>query len=474
MASRHRPFSPNPLVSLIFDRAQEAGDLPAVTDGRGTWGYRHLATESERLAREIPQATPAGEPLAILMGPDADAIVALLAAAAAGRACLLIANNAPSSERNVLLRNAGARFVVLPGSSPAQIVPSARLQTGKPAGSALDPHPISPVAGLLQVTSGSLGEPRLAVRSWGGVCAEVEAIRQTLGLTAEDRIVCASSIAHSYGLIGGVLAPLLAGAHVFLADPTDDARTVLDAGPTVLFALAGTYERLLQATEGYEPLRSVRWALSAGAPLPPGLFERFHHQANLSIRQDYGTTETGTISIDSDPEVDPDSVGRPLRHVEVCIAPEAGAPLAPGEQGEICVRSASVARGYLGVEGTSTCVNPDGWYHTGDLGSVDAEGRLHVGRRLRPPLLLNEQSVSPDAVEAELLRIPGVREAAVAARSREGGPCVSITVAGEVSPGEVERWWREHVPSGELPVRVDVRDSLPRSPAGKVLHRYLR
>jgi long-chain acyl-CoA synthetase len=213
---------------------------------------------------------------------------------------------------------------------------------------------------------------------------------------------------------------------------------------------------------------SVRVALSAGAPLPEGLFDRFDEQFGLPIRQDYGTTETGTIALDVGEGADPTSVGRLLPHLEVRIGPEGGS------EGEIAVRGNAVAQGYV-VEGRLVpCTDDNGWYHTLDLGSLGNGGRLRLVGRERPGITIGGVTVDPAGVEAAVLAVPGTREAVALQVPTPEGQALKLVVTGDVRLQDLLRWSKDHLAGLGGHVLVELRQDLPRSPAGKLLRKYLQ
>jgi long-chain acyl-CoA synthetase len=159
----------------------------------------------------------------------------------------------------------------------------------------------------------------------------------------------------------------------------------------------------------------------------------------------------------------------------VRLTPPAHIPLEGDEQGEIQVRSEATARGYLADGVITPCHDGDGWYGTRDAGRRDEQNRLWVGRRLRDPIVVGDVSVRPETVERALAAMPGVREViAVPARDEHGQPALKVVVvAPETHVADIRSWCRDRLPAGAEPTFVELRDELPRSPAGKILLKYL-
>jgi long-chain acyl-CoA synthetase len=428
-----------------------------------------------------------GEPVAIIMAPEAEAVCTLLATASLGSPAILVPASLRRDELVAMLRDSAARWLFVPPRlSPAMDL---HLDLGQVSGSgwvrlsrhssrtgALARAVLPEDAFICQLTSGSMGSSRLAVRTLEGVLLELHAVIDRVSLDAADQMLCASSIAHSYGLIGGVLAPLLVGAPVAVVG---DARQACAAAevvdPSVIFGLASTYRSMVMEGVDKASLSRTRFALSAGAPLPPDLFRAFHEQFGFPIRQDYGTTETGTIAIDTSLDVTEGCVGKPLSHLELRLKAPFNVPLGPREEGEIQLRSPSVAVGYLTPRGLQPVVDGNGWYHTKDAGWFDASGRLWVGRRIRDSVVVRGTEVRLETIEEAIRQLPGVQEVvAYAADLGDGQAGIkAVVVAPDLDVSAVRQWCLDHLPPWQCPTHIELRPELPRSPAGKILQKYL-
>jgi acyl-CoA synthetase (AMP-forming)/AMP-acid ligase II len=451
----------------IGRQANASSDAPAISTPDRTVSYRQLAHHAGTVAQRLAATNlAAGEPVGIVMTSTPGAAARLLGTSLSGHPAVLLPPSMPESERVGLLDLAGVRVLLPETEDEAPIF--------RPGSTQDVTAELPPDGFICQLTSGSLGPSRLALRTDAAVAAEMEAVRQRLQLGPDDRVLCASSIAHSYGLIGGLLTPLSVAARVGLAADADQA-VVLTASfrPTVIVGLAATYRAMLTSSLSPDALSSTRLTLSAGAPLAPELFGAFHDRFGLPIRQDYGTTETGTISVDTSREVLPGCAGEPLAHMEVQLASPQDIPLEGAEQGEILVRSSAVAAGYLWDGAVRSALDSAGWYHTTDAGWIDEAGRLWVGRRLRKPIVFAGLKVYPDEAERAIQALPGVLEAVVLPAAGPNGPAIkAIVVAPSVDAATLRARSGELFPG--LPLVVEQVDALPRSPAGKILQKYLR
>ncbi|MGH2449360.1 MAG: class I adenylate-forming enzyme family protein [Chloroflexota bacterium] len=436
-----------PLGPLLSAIRQHDPASPALSAPGLTMRYADLRAKIDALVPAVA-SLPDG-PSVLTM--SARAVPALLALAALNRAAVLVPPALRPSELTRVLSESGAGSLLFPESAWHGL-DWRRVELGElpvalrdGTGGGLVP------SGLCQLSSGSLGPSRLALRSWRGVWAEIEAVTKRLDLRAGDRVWCASSLAHSYGLIGGLLSPLLAGAEVFVGRSAEGT-----ACPAVVFGLAGTYETWI---EGRKPdAFGIRWALSAGAPLPKGLKERCVENIGVTIRQDYGTTETGSIAIDTTEHAAPDDVGVPLPHIETRI-----------HEGEIEVTGEAVALGYL--RAGQLLARQEQWYRTGDAGTFDEQGRLRLGARMRPVLQRGERLMQPAELEAALERLPGVRQAVVVALPDKRVKAVLVAPGMDVV--ELEELCRSGLAPEIVPDLIEKRHEFPRSPAGKILYNEL-
>jgi acyl-CoA synthetase (AMP-forming)/AMP-acid ligase II len=234
-------------------------------------------------------------------------------------------------------------------------------------------NPLLPGDFLGQLTSGADRLPKVAIRTDAAVWNEIEDFADEIALTTHDAVLVLSSIAHSYGLIGGTLAPLCRGGSVILRDrlvPEEVLELIRDQRPTILYAVPVMYRALTTApSRGTEELASLRLCFSAGAPLPRDVDDGFALRFGRRISQNYGTTEAGVISVRLEwtPRLR-ESVGRPVRHRIVTIVDADARPLTPGSVGAVIVQSPALARDYLERAQGGETILEGGWFRTGDLG----------------------------------------------------------------------------------------------------------
>jgi len=198
----------------------------------------------------------------------------------------------------------------------------------------------------------------------------------------------------------------------------------------------------------------------------------------------YGLTEScGTVTV-GDPHADPRTacrtVGRAIEGTEVIIGGPGGAPLPPGASGEVLVRGYNVMRGYFeDPAATAAALAPAGWLHTGDIGTLDADGNLRITDRLKDMFVVGGFNAYPAEIEQVIAGHEKVSEAAVVgvpdARLGEVGRAYVVTRPGHVlDAGDVLAFCRDQLANYKVPRQVEFRAALPRNPAGKTLKRLLR
>ncbi len=352
-------------------------------------------------------------------------------------------------------------------------------------GAPLPPPPADErTAGLLLTTSGTTGKPRAVVVSHRSLRDHTSTLaRSVLGLDSRDRVLAMLPIAHSYGCRMALLAPLLGGATVVLSprySASGSAALLAEADitfvpvvPTMLAGWIGQPRRALPA---------LRWALSAGAPLPRPLREAAETWLDAEVREGYGLTEASFCTVDAPPgAAGHGTVGRPVPGVEVRVVPrpELGGG-APGV-GAVEVRGENVMDGYLDdPAATKAVMTTDGWLGTGDLGRLDDDGRLVLTDREKDIILSGGHTVVPAEVEALLMGHPEIVGAAVVGLPDpflgERVTAFIVTAANATTVDEMAlvSWCHARLASWKVPTAWRFVEALPVGPSGKVLRRALR
>jgi len=337
---------------------------------------------------------------------------------------------------------------------------------------------------MVLYTSGTTGSPKGAAITHGSLFAHTAAlVAHTLRLSADDVVLGALPLTHSFGIRMAVLAPFFAGARVALPpagrfDAAASLATCREEGVSWLPAVPTMFDAWAEVAGA--PLPALRWCLSAGAALPAPVRERARARLGAEIREGYGLTEATFTAIDAPPHPPrPGCVGPPVWGVEVRLRRRDGRLAAPGEVGEIEIRGTNLMAGYLDDAEATRAVMPDGWLRSGDLGRLDDEGVLTIVDRLKDLIVRGGHNVVPTEVEEVLASHPAVRSVAVVGRpdARYGEEIVAVLVLREgavFEPGELDRWVRARLSATKVPRELAVVEALPLGPSRKVLRRELR
>jgi long-chain acyl-CoA synthetase len=301
-----------------------------------------------------------------------------------------------------------------------------------------------------------------------------------MALRPEDLVLAALPFSHSYGLNGALLAPLQAGVPVVLLErfSPDDALDVIARHRVSVFpGVATMFRRLLDSPRlAGADLSSVRHALSGAAPCPWDLAQEWRTRTGIRILRGYGMTELfRPVSYLADEETDlPDAIGRPVPGVQARAVDEAGRALAPGEIGELWIKSPAAMDGYLDAPEETRAVLDDGWFKTGDLVRLSHDGFVSIVGRKRELILRGGYSVFPAEVEAALLAHPAVAEAAVigVAHAELGEDVLAYATLRAGSTAEPEQLiahCKARLAAYKYPRRVIIVDELPKGATGKIL-----
>jgi len=305
-----------------------------------------------------------------------------------------------------------------------------------------------------------------------------------VGIDASDVMLVTIPLYHSYGIDQGVLTAITAGCAIELHRRFDPIRTrsaLLERGISVFPAVPVMFDALARQAKPSGPAPRLRRAYSAGSPLPRRVFDQFAGAFEVEIGQIYGATEFGSVTF-NDPDAadfEPEAAGRPMDGVELRILdardPDLDRPLPPETEGQLAVAARSMMRGYF--DGPLAPIDR-GFLLTGDLGRLDASGRLRLTGRLRLLVDVGGIKVNPAEVERVLMRHPAVREVVVLSVpfSDTTARLKAIVVPEpgcEVRPQELRRFAREHLIHYKVPRTIEIRETVPRSATGKILRKHL-
>jgi long-chain acyl-CoA synthetase len=472
------------IPALLASAAARTPERPAVDDGQSALSMRELAARAAGAAALFADVgIGRGDRVALWLPNSVELVESFLGVLACGAAALPLAAAARPAEVRRILGETPVQALVappetlralaLPGVLPLASGPrgldiaaaqraqrNARLPLGTPS----PPEPAD--AALVAYSSGTLAPPRVVVRTHENLWWEAENFWSATRLGPDDVVLGVVPLSHAHGLGNALLASLRAGARLvlrprFLRRQTLDllARERVTVFPTVPFMV-----RMLAATDGRRgwDLAALRLCFSAGAALAPETYAAFRARFGVPVRQLYGLTEAGSVTLNSAPaaEIDPASAGTPLGSVRVTIEDPQGREIPRGAIGEIVVRSPAAAGG---VERA---------LRTHDQGHWTARGELLITGRTSLFINTAGNKVDPAEVEAALRLHPAVAEAAVFGLPASHGEQVVAAAVVRRAPCTADALrlhCRTLLATYKVPRVLSFRTALPRSLLGKVL-----
>jgi len=324
-------------------------------------------------------------------------------------------------------------------------------------------------------TSGTTGRSKGAMSAHRQTIGVARAWAELGGVRQDDRYLVVNPFFHSFGYKIGIVVGLLTGCTLYPVATFDVEETMrlIESERITVFPGAPTlYQSLLNAPGRAErDLSSLRLAVTGAAVVPVVLIERMRQ--DLAIDQvvtAFGMTEAVVVTMCRDgdsAETVATTCGRAIPGMETRIDPDSG---------ELLVRGDYVMLGYLDdPEATREAIDDDGWLHTGDVGTLDADGNLTITDRLKDMYISGGFNVYPAEVEQVLMRMDGVSDVAVVGVPDERmGEVGKAYVVGTASPEEVVTHARTHLANFKVPRQVELVESLPRNLSGKVLKTELR
>ena len=353
------------------------------------------------------------------------------------------------------------------------------------ASSEIVPRAADDLAAILY-TSGTTGRSKGAMLTHANLASNCQALAETWRFTRDDHLIHALPIFHTHGLFVACNIVLTVGASMTFL-PKFDAEQILDlmARSSVLMGVPTFYTRLLESERlNRETTAGMRLFVSGSAPLLSETHSEFSARTGHAILERYGMTETNmNTSNPYDGERRPGTVGMALPGSEVRITDrETGATLPRGETGLIEVRGANVFKGYWKMpEKTASEFREDGFFITGDLGHIDADGYLCISGRDKDLIISGGYNIYPKEVELLIDDMPGVNESAVFGVPHPDfgeGVCAVVVMQaghqGSLDEAAVLAALSDKLARYKQPKRVFFIESLPRNVMGKVQKKQLR
>ncbi|MEO1552739.1 MAG: AMP-binding protein [Pseudomonadota bacterium] len=469
---------------------------------RRTWTYAQLMAESERLAKALASRHKEGARIAVYANNVPEWVILELACGLAG--VILVTVNPAYQKRELKYvleqsRSEAIYYVADFRGNPMQEIADAvcdeipaiknrilltdhdALFAGEDVGEARNPKPDDAVQ--IQYTSGTTGFPKGALLHHNGLVRNGVDTMQRAGVRPGDAFVHNMPLFHTTGCAILVLGGLGTGATMLLApmfDPgmivrviaREKTRFVLGV-PTMLVAL------IHEVRQSGLDVSSVERIMSGGSMVPPQLCRDALETLGAPIQIVYGQTETSPVLTQAwhaDTEDDlTQTIGQPVAYTEIAIRnPQDNSVLPIDAQGEICARAYSVMIGYNdNPEATAATIDPEGWLHTGDLGTMDARGYVKITGRVKEMIIRGGENLFPAEIENAMLEHEAIDEVAVVGVPDEKwGEQVACFIRSEsdhaFSPDELKTFVRERLSPQKTPAYWVKVSEWPLTGSGKI------
>ncbi len=344
---------------------------------------------------------------------------------------------------------------------------------------------------LLQYTGGTTGVAKGAELTHGNLLwnmAQMRAMAASRIVEGQEVVLTALPLYHIFAFTVNFLCMFEAGARNVLVPsprPVQNLQRAIENNKITWITGVNTLYNALLSEEWFTafPPRHLKAGGGGGAAMHHAVVERFEQVTSAPLAEGYGLTECAPV-VCFQPLHGPrakDSIGVPVPDTEVCLLDDADNPVPLGQPGELCVRGPQVMRGYWQRPEATAEVIRDGWLHTGDIATMDAEGTFRIVDRKKDLVLVSGFNVYPNEIEDALTRHDAVMEAAVIglpdARSGEAVHAYVVLRDGlqaQVDEAQLLAHCKTLLTAYKVPARVHFRDELPKTPIGKILRKDLR
>lgn len=339
---------------------------------------------------------------------------------------------------------------------------------------------------FLQYTGGTTGIPKAAMLTHANVLANALQLVSWAKIDVRSKkevIIQPLPLYHIYSLTVTLTFMFFSAQTILVPNPRDRdgfVKLLKKQTGTIFIGLNTLFNALLDHKKFAEiNFKALRVTLSGGMATQAAVAARWEKITGVPVCQGYGLTETSpVVSVNRlHGEAYDGTVGLPLPGTDVCIKNEVGDQQPMGEIGELCVRGPQVMRGYWHRPDETAAVLQNDWLSTGDMATLDEKGRIHLVERKKDLIIVSGFNVYPNEVEAVLAQHPKVLEAAVVGEqvSSTGEQVVAFIVPRGDAPSvnDLLTFCRQQLTAYKVPKKIVFRQSLPKTPVGKVLRRAL-
>lgn len=335
----------------------------------------------------------------------------------------------------------------------------------------------------IQFTSGTTGSPKGATLTHRNIVNNADQVAARIRLTENDRLCIPVPLYHCFGMVMGTLACATRGAAMVFPsegfEPVATLEAVATERCTALYGVPTMFVAMLEAP-GFADfdLSSLRTGIMAGAPCPIEVMKRVNHEMHMGeVTIAYGMTETSPVSFQSHTDDPTDkrvsTVGRVHPHVEVRIVDEHGATVPVGQPGELLTRGYSVMQKYWDdPERTAESIDADGWMHTGDQATIDADGYCAIVGRIKDMVIRGGENIYPREVEEFLYRHPAVQSVQCFGvpdpkYGEELAAWIILKPGTSATEEEIRGFCRGQIAHYKIPRYVRFKNELPMTVTGK-------
>lgn len=337
-------------------------------------------------------------------------------------------------------------------------------------------------------TSGTTGMAKTVVYTHGSILDKISAVKELYGYCEGDRLQFVSQLFHS-AAIGAWLCFCTSGTLVLMSSFSTDKYMAsleherINAISVIPTILKWILDELDKKDYDLSALRVIRYST---CPVPQPLLERALDRFHCEFYQSYGMTEMGSMVTILPPEdhlrggsAHLATVGRPIPGTELAIMGEDGKLCAPGETGEILIKGPGVMQGYFGQPVLTESRLKNGWYHSGDMGSLGEDGYLTLSGRIDDLIISGGENIYPLEISNVLMELGDVTECcAFGVPDEVWGEhvkaCVVLAPGSRLTVEELFRYCQQHMPHFKAPKEIEILPALPKNASGKVLIQPLR
>ena len=484
------------IVETLLEAAERGGSRPAVADPLVSLDYANLVRFADVMRRQVESQTQ--NPHVGILMPSTTAFAGTFYGTLwAGRTAVPLNFLLQPAEVAAVVRDAGLdtiytikHFAELASALPAKAVfmedlPIKREMIMERVRRMPPPPSVNPDdTAVLLYTSGTSGVPKGVCQTYRNLRSDMDGAIELAQLKTDHHFLGVLPLFHSFGLTAMLMVPIRLASSVYYLprfNPTQVIDTIREQKVGVTMMIASMYSALLRAKGGGpEDMKSLEYAVSGGEGLPDAVHAAFKDRFGVDIIEGSVITDTASVVSLNVPWCNRvGTVGKAIPGIKVAAFNEDGVQLPHSEIGELRVAGPIVMKGYYKKEeDTRAALTPDGWYLTGDMGRVDAEGYISITGRKKEMIIVGGENVYPREIESVIERHPAVAEVAVIGQhdSSRGEVVVAFVTLREGQPAtdiELREFCRDKIAGYKVPRRVIIAQDLPRGPTGKILKRKL-